>query len=99
MTTLRILFLKEGDKWAAQCLEHDIAAQGDSIPNAAESIMRAICSEIAVCEELRKSFEAIPQAPTYYWNTFGSVAAVPLPGDVAKLPASSKIPTPELRVA
>lgn len=98
MTTLRILFLKEGDKWAAQCLEHDIAAQGDSIGKAADAVLRAICSEMVVCEELGKKFDSIPQAHAYYWNQFESVA-VPLGEGIAKLPASSKIPTPELRVA
>lgn len=98
MTTLRILFLKEGNKWAAQCLEHDIAAQGDSIAKAADAIMRAFCSELAVCEELGKSIDSIPKAPTYYWNKFESEAA-PLGEGVSKFPRSAKIPKPELRVA
>lgn len=98
MTTLRILFLKEGDRWAAQCLEHDIAAQGDSIPKAVEAIMRAICSEMGVCDELGKKLDAIPAAPSYYLRQFES-AALPLGEGIAKLPPTSKLPTPELRVA
>ena len=98
MSSLKILFLKEGNKWAAQCLEHDISAQAESIAKAADAVVRAICSEMAVCDELKKDFDSIPQAPTYYWKMFES-NAVPLMEGVAKLPPSGRIPKPELRVA
>lgn len=95
---LSVLLLREGDKWAAQCLAHDIAAQGDSIPVAVDAIMRSICAEMDVCDELRRDFEAIPPAPSYYRNRF-DFDAVPLGQGIAKLPPSAKIATPEFRVA
>lgn len=97
MTTLRILFLKEGDKWAAQCLEHNIAAQGDTLPQAALSITNAIVAEMAVCRELNIGLESIPKAHEVYWKLFESKESENLPSDVVPLPLAYQVPKPELR--
>ncbi|MEW8436933.1 MAG: hypothetical protein AB2689_02150 [Candidatus Thiodiazotropha taylori] len=69
--TLSILFLKEGTSWVAQCLEHDIAAQGKNIREASYELQKAFCAEISVCEELGYNFfTANPPAPGYYWRIF-----------------------------
>lgn len=99
MGTLRILFMKEGPKWAAQCLEHDIAAQGDSLRQAARAIVCAIIAEMAACEELRTDIDSIPRAHDYYWKLFESNESVGLPADVAPvIPPAYQIPHPELRL-
>lgn len=98
MTTLRILFLKQGDKWAAQCLEHNIAAQGDTLPQAALSIANAIVAEMAVCRELNVGLETIPKAHDVYWKIFESNESSELHSDVVPLPPAYQIPKPELRI-
>ena len=43
---LHILLFEEGDTWAAQCLEHDIAAQGNTMEEAAECLAFTIVAEL-----------------------------------------------------
>ena len=57
--------------WVAQCLEHDIAAQGPTIEVAQDAFVRVLAAQIAVArhhgEEPLAAFE---QAPSYYWERF-----------------------------
>ena len=43
---LRILLFEEGDTWAAQCLEYDIAAQGVTQEEAAQRLAVTIAAEL-----------------------------------------------------
>ena len=64
-----ILFLRESDRWAAQCLEYDIAAQGESIPKAMEAFEQTFVGQIIVdVKSGKQPLEGIPQAPRFYWN-------------------------------
>ena len=68
---LSILVTQQGDKWAAQCLQYNIAAQGDSIDHALVRLQRTLVSEIAVCNVLGKDcFKDIPAAPDIYWKLY-----------------------------
>ena len=68
---MRVLLLKEETVWVAQCLEHDIAAQGSTIAEAKDAFVRAFAGQIAVAldhgEEPLATFE---KAPPYYWDLF-----------------------------
>ena len=43
---LRILLFEEDGTWAAQCLEHDIAAQGKTMEEAARCLAITIVAEL-----------------------------------------------------
>lgn len=44
--TLTILLLKEGTQWVAQCLEHNLAAQGPEIDDAIEAFSDVLAAKI-----------------------------------------------------
>ena len=72
---LKILLCKEGSegiwKWVAQCLQYDIAAQGDTIAEAKVAFERTFCGQIAVdLAKGRQPLEGIPEAPRGYWDKF-----------------------------
>ena len=74
---LQILLCKEGSegiwKWVAQCLQYDIAAQGNTIAEAMVSFERTFCGQIVVDLAVgRKPLEGIPEAPRAYWDEFQS---------------------------
>lgn len=87
--TLRVVYLREGDSWIAQCLEHDIAAQGKTLPDVEEAFRRTVVGQIML--DLRKGrepFEGIKPAPKMYWRKFdeglrlGVDSRIDLPKDV-----------------
>ncbi len=43
---LRVLFVKTGDVWAAQCIDYDIAVQGNSVREAKLAFEKAIIGQI-----------------------------------------------------
>lgn len=104
MSSLSVLLIKEGNQWAAQCLEFDIAAQGKTLHAAMNAFTRAYVSEVAVCNELGVNIEeSIPPAPQYYWNLYDSEAEriEPLrmsPVKASCMPPAYMIPKTELRV-
>ena len=73
MQTLSILLLKEDGGWSAQCLEIDIAAQGDTIKKAVDQLQFIIVSEVAFAvERQREPFEGIDRAPQHFWALYDS---------------------------
>ena len=71
---LHIILFEEGDTWAAQCLEHDIAAQGKTMEEAAECLAFTIVAELEMRdgdlseiqpppEELRELYQAGSEVP------------------------------------
>ena len=41
----RVLAVREGPAWSAQLLEHDLAAQGDTLPEALASLARTVAGQ------------------------------------------------------
>ncbi len=69
--TLHFVLLREpaGDRevWVAQCLEHDIAAQGDTVEDARKDLERMILGEIVLsAEKGRPPLSGIAPAPPAY---------------------------------
>lgn len=67
MLKLELLLLREGGHYVAQCLEHDIAAQGKSIPEVKKAFEDTLAGFIAIdsdngCSPLSK----VPPAPAMY---------------------------------
>jgi len=68
---VRVLFLKEGDAWVAQCLEYDIAAQAKTLPEAEQAFERTLVGQIML--DLRRGkepFSGTKPAPRMYWRKF-----------------------------
>jgi len=68
---LSVLLLKEGESWAAQVLEYDIAAQGKTIKLASDALERTIVGQIVLdATNGAVPLSDIPQAPKRYWDQF-----------------------------
>ena len=66
-----ILLLRERGKWVAQCLEYDIATQGDSLVAVKKSFEKTFVGQILVDIHSKKQpLEGIAQAPDNYWKRF-----------------------------
>ena len=62
-----VLIFREENKWVAQGLEYDIAAQADSIPAVQLALAKAVLSQAAVnVEHGKEPFEDVPEAPSRY---------------------------------
>lgn len=74
--TLSVLIRKEEDgMWFAQCLEHDIAAQGANLDELRLRIGRTIAGQIAVnLQHGEEPFANIPAAPPEFWEEFNKKA-------------------------
>lgn len=75
MKTFNVLVIKEhiGDRgwaWSAQCLEHDIAAQGNTVEEALTVLAKTFIAEEMHMRGLGKSVEDIPRAPEECWAVF-----------------------------
>ena len=82
---MHVLLLKEGSLWVAQCLEHDIAAQGPTVADAKKAFGRTFADQVAValhCGE--EPLATFGKAPQYYWDLF----------DEADLAEPIRIPDP-----
>ena len=64
---LNFLIFRDGAWWVAQCIEHDIAVQAQSLQEIESEIQRVINGRIAIAKELRiDPFEGLPSAPEEY---------------------------------
>lgn len=68
---IRVLVLREGDSYVAQCLEFDIAAQGKTIPEVNRAFELTLKGQVALdLQKGKRPFEGIPRAPERYWEIF-----------------------------
>lgn len=70
MTKLNVLFIKDNECWVAQCLQYDIAAQGDTISDAKAAFEYAIAAEASFLDECGDGLDAIPSAPKFFWDMY-----------------------------
>ena len=67
----RVLLIPHGDSWTAQCLEYDLAAQGQSLRETQKRFELLISDQIALDKHFgRKPFAGLPKAPRVYWNAW-----------------------------
>ena len=72
--TLRILLVSDGGAWTAQCLEHDIAAQGKTIQDALFEFQRTLVAEVCLrASKGEQELNNIPRAPQMYWKKYHEV--------------------------
>ena len=66
-----ILIQHEGCGWAAQCLEYDIAAQGDSIRQATENFEHTFVGQVILdLRQGKQPLEGFGIAPKDYWERY-----------------------------
>src|SRR5690349_3769953 len=69
--SFNVVLLREENRWVAQCLEYDIAAQSDSIPGVKHAFQRAFVTQVKVNLAHNKSaLQDVPAAPAYYRQLF-----------------------------
>ena len=70
-TYLSVLFIRQGDYWVAQALEHDIAAQGASLQLTQRTFEETLSGQIALDRKFgREPLKHLPPAPREYWDAF-----------------------------
>ncbi len=66
---VQVLLFKEGQTWVAQCLEHDLAAQGQTLKQAKESLNQVFITQVVLdLDAKREPFSAVQRAPQFYWD-------------------------------
>jgi hypothetical protein len=86
--TLRVLLLNEKGGWVAQCLEHDIAAQGTSIKDAISSFVDVFGGQITLdLKANREPLSGKKEAPSWYWRAFREAEQLARP---IRLPLSER---------
>lgn len=90
---LRVLFVKTGEVWAAQCIDYDIAAQGDSVREAKRAFEKAIIGQILF--DVKRGLQPLSQfkpAPEGYRRKFEEAeqladnAPLKLPQSISGIP-------------
>ena len=75
--SLNVLLMKDDDVWSAQCLEHNIAAQGETTNKALFELTRTIVGELALrAKRGQEHLSDIPRAPDFYWKAFGEAQSL-----------------------
>ncbi len=68
---VNVLLLQEQKTWVAQCLEYDIAAQGDTINDAMNNFGRTFLGQVALdFSNQKRPLEGIEPSPDFYWEKF-----------------------------
>lgn len=73
MTKLRVLLMKDGagGNWVAQCLEYDIAAQGENLQEAMSAFEYVLNCEAAYSSaQDQEPLAGIGPAPDHYWRMY-----------------------------
>ena len=66
--SLKLLLIKEGSQWVAQCLEYDLAAQGPEIDDAIDAFASVLAAKIiADVNGGREPLAACKPAPDHYF--------------------------------
>ena len=77
METIRVVVIRDGDMWAAQCLEYDIGAQAASVGVLMDRLAGVIEAERVESMERSggEAFAGIPKAPKHFWDLWENGAA------------------------
>jgi hypothetical protein len=75
---LRVLLIPEGDFWVAQCIDHDIAAQGSDPDGARRAFLITLAQQIELdVAKNRVPLEAIKPAPEWYFTAYEHAQELP----------------------
>ena len=71
MVTLRVLVLREGTHYVAQCLDPDVAGQGSDVGSALRELARVLYLRAVVAEEMGvEPFADLGPAPRAYQDAW-----------------------------
>lgn len=94
--TLRLLLIKEGSQWVAQCLEHDLAAQGEEIDDAIDAFASILAAKIISDTKAgREPLVNCKPAPAHYFALAQRAKHIDTPTP-RRLP--DEVPPPWMRV-
>lgn len=64
-----VLFERDPGEWVAQCLEYDIGAQANSLPNLFYELQKSLVGHVVISRENgQEPFQCLPPAPSRYWS-------------------------------
>lgn len=64
-----VLFERDPGEWVAQCLQYDIGAQAESLPELMYEIQKALVGHMVIAlESGLEPFECLSPAPEEYWG-------------------------------
>ncbi len=76
-----VLLFKEGDQWVAQCLQHDIVGQGETIDDALFGLEACVIAHWTIdLEHNQQPFAWIPRAPQSCWDRWHRAKGLKEPG-------------------
>ncbi len=69
---LDVLFFREGNVWVGQCLQHDIAVQGENLRECMQELRDSLLGRIMGASDLGMDhpFKDVPPAPAKYWKRY-----------------------------
>lgn len=71
---VHVLYVKDENGWFAQCLDFDLASQGDTLEAVERAFIRTWNAQVAMDRAHdREPFAQVGQAPSEYWKMFCSV--------------------------
>lgn len=84
--TVHVAIIKENEAFAAQCLEHDICAQGSTREQALHRFSMTLMGQIALEKREAKApaLKDFPPAPLFYWRSCKDVELVYVDDDRIK---------------
>ena len=75
---LRVLLIPEGRFWVAQCIDHDIAAQGLDMDGARRAFLKTLSAQIlADLGAAREPLSSIQPAPDWYFQAYEQADELP----------------------
>ncbi len=75
---LNILLIKENNVWVAQCIDYDINAQGDTIPESINLLIETVAMRLAYdIENGIEPLSKVVPAPIMYYDLYNN-EAIPL---------------------
>ena len=93
---IRVVIFPEGNHLVAQCLEHDIAAQGATIHELQDSFERTFVSHVVLAiENGQKPLANLKKAPVRYWKLWERAQKLQFPLPV-RLPTKLHPPLPRV---
>ncbi|MBI4270859.1 MAG: hypothetical protein HY615_11040 [Candidatus Rokubacteria bacterium] len=100
---VHVILFQEGERWSAQCLQYDIAAQAKTLPELRYEFERTMVGHLVVSKELGlEPFENLGSAPQRFWDMYlkSDLRVEPEKPLPFRVPSGvSGIPTSELRIA
>ena len=73
---VRAIAFKNSGVWCVQCLDYDIAAQAETIPELEKELQRVLLAYVVTSAELKRDhpFAGLPEAPKHYFEMYDALS-------------------------